>query len=263
MNDVTAKDLAGISINMEFPTPLYRASGHEIYWLGITEETAFRCNAYLIRDGNEAILVDPGNRVFFDQVRSRVEQIIPADEISGMILCHQDPDVAASMVDWLEIKPDIRVYSTARTHVLLPHYGRSDYNSYEIGENPVLELPSGAGLRFVEAPFLHFPGAFVTYDSASRYLFSGDIWAALDIEWELTVQSFEDHIASMDLFHVDYMASNLAARGFVRRLEGVTVDAILPQHGSVIGPDHVDAALDYLRNLQCGMDIVYADLGDD
>ncbi|MEA3277299.1 MAG: MBL fold metallo-hydrolase [Pseudomonadota bacterium] len=260
MNDITAKDLVGISIDMERPTPLYRSSGHQIYWLGITDETAFRCNAYLIRDGEEAILLDPGSRRFFDQLWTRVGQIMDPEKVSGMILCHQDPDVAASMVDWLEVNPDMRVYSTARTHVLLPHYGCSDYNACHVSENPILELPSGSCLRFIEAPFLHFSGAFVTYDDATRYLFSGDIWAALDIEWELTVKSFEDHVPNMDLFHVDYMASNLAARGFVRRVEGIAIDAILPQHGSLIGPDHVDAALDYLQNLRCGTDIVYADL---
>ena len=74
--------------------------------------------------------------------------------------------------------------------------------------------------------------------------------------------SFEDHAAAMDLFHLDYMASNLAARGFVKRLEGVDIQAILPQHGSVIGPEHVASALEYLRTLRCGLDIVYADLDD-
>jgi flavorubredoxin len=64
----------------------------------------------------------------------------------------------------------------------------------------------------------------------------------------------------MNLFHLDYMASNLATRGFVRRIEHLAIDAILPQHGSILGPQHVAAALDYLRNLRCGTDIIYADM---
>ena len=70
----------------------------------------------------------------------------------------------------------------------------------------------------------------------------------------------DDHVKKMDLFHVDCMASNLAAQGFIKRLSGISIDAILPQHGSVIGPQHVESALKYLRELQCGTDIVYADL---
>lgn len=260
MNETLNVNLNEVEIDLQDPTPLFQSEAHAIYWLGITDETAFRCNAYLIIDGDEVILVDPGNRSFFQQVKERVAQIIDPGQVTGMVLCHQDPDVAASMVDWLEINPAMRVFSTARTHVLLPHYGKADYHSVDVSIQPVLDLPSGAQLRFIEAPHLHFPGAFTTFDSESGFLFSGDIWAALDINWQLTVKSMAEHAVMMDLFHVDYMASNIAARGFVNRLEGVPIQAILPQHGSIITEAHVPEALDYLRNLQCGTDIAYPDL---
>ncbi len=262
MDAITANDLASVTMDLARPTALYAANGHRIFWLGITDETAFRCNAYLIVDGHEAILVDPGSKQYFPQVRERVEQIIPPQEISGMVLCHQDPDVAASMVDWLDVNPSMKVFTSPRTQVLLPHYGRSGYQYYDVTENPVYPLPSGAGLKFVESPFLHFPGAFVTYDTQARYLFSGDIWAALDLDWSLTVKSFEEHVAKMNLFHLDYMSSNLAARGFLKRIENLTIDAILPQHGSILGPRDVQPALAYLRNLRCGTDVIYADTGE-
>jgi flavorubredoxin len=68
------------------------------------------------------------------------------------------------------------------------------------------------------------------------------------------------HMVNMDLFHLDYMASNVAARGFIKRLGGKTIDAIMPQHGSIIDQNNVPAALDYLENLQCGTDLIYAEL---
>ena len=119
---------------------------------------------------------------------------------------------------------------------------------------------NGRVLEFVEAPFLHFPGAFTTYDLSSKFLFSGDIWAALDIQWDLVVDDFESHIDNMNLFHIDYMASNKAARGFVSNIEDKEIDGILPQHGSIINKENVVGALDYLRELRCGTDIIYRDL---
>jgi flavorubredoxin len=260
MSLITANELSSAHMNMGHPTMLYATDSHRIFWLGNADETAFRCNTYLIVDQHEAILVDPGSKQYFPQVKQRVAQILPPDKVSGMVLCHQDPDVAASMTDWLDLNPSIRVFTSPRTQVLLPNYGRSGYSYYDVTENPVYSFPSGASLKFVEAPFLHFPGAFVTYNTQARYLFSGDIWAALDLDWTLTVDSFDEHIQKMNLFHLDYMASNLAARGFVRRIENLAIDAILPQHGSILGPQHVAAALDYLRNLRCGTDIIYADM---
>lgn len=245
------------------PVLLLENGEHRVYWLGNREETAFRCNVYLIADGDRAILIDPGNRGFFPEVRRGVQQVLGEDaSITDLVLCHQDPDVAASMVDWLEINPAARVVTSPRTNVLLPHYGCVDYNFYDITEEPFMSLPSGARLQFIEAPFLHFPGAFTTFDAATQALFSGDIWAALDLDWRLVVKDFEDHVSKMDLFHLDYMACNLATRGFVRSLESLDIHTILPQHGSIIAEENVPLALDYLQNLQCGVDLIYADLKD-
>jgi flavorubredoxin len=242
------------------PTELFKTSQHTVYWLGIDEDTSFRSNVYLIVDGKEALIVDPGCRRAFWDVKRRVAQILPPERLTGMILCHQDPDVCASMVDWLEIQPEMKVYTTLRTHVLLPYYGRADYAFVDVGVNPRLRLPSGKDLQFIEAPFLHFPGAFTTYDHDSRFLLSGDIWAAIGSNWSLVVENFVSHSVMMDMFHIDYMASNNAARGFVRKLQGIPIDAILPQHGSIIDSRHVEDALEYLNELECGLDLLYPDL---
>jgi flavorubredoxin len=64
----------------------------------------------------------------------------------------------------------------------------------------------------------------------------------------------------MDLFHAEYMASGVAARGFVRRVEQLPIKSILPQHGSILSEAMVPKALDYLRHLRCGLDLIYPQL---
>lgn len=250
----------GQTIDLSTPTPLYISDHHTIYWIGIEEETAFRCNVYLIDAGDEKIIVDPGSRMYFQQVYDRIAQVIDPKSVTGLIACHQDPDVAASMIDWIGVNPDIMVFSSARAHVLLPHYGCSTYNAYDIAANPTYTLSNGHTLQFLEAPFLHFPGAFATYDVTSRFLLSGDIWAALDTDWKLVSDNFASHKLNMDLFHLDYMASGIAARGFARKLDPLAIDAILPQHGSIFDTDQVYEAITYLKTLHCGLDLIYPDL---
>ena len=100
MNTIDLVELGRMFNNTwEKPTPLFQDDQHAVYWLGVPEPSAFRCNTYLIVDGQEALLVDPGGRGSFEFVRMRVGQIIPPHKVSGLIVCHQDPDVAASMVD--------------------------------------------------------------------------------------------------------------------------------------------------------------------
>ena len=247
-------------IDTSSPTELFADGDHAIYWLGFSEDTVFRCNTYLIKDGDEAIIVDPGGVGRKPEVQQRVEQLMPADGVKSLIISHQDPDIAGSMKEWLEFNPGIEIISSPRTVVLLPHYGVSDFTLVDIEASPVYRFTSGRQLRFLPAPFLHSPMAFVTFDEVSGFMFTSDIFAAVDAEWQLVVDDFQRHSEKMDLFHMEYMASNAATAGFAETIEDLPITAFLPQHGSIIGQPHVAAAMDYLRNLQCGLDIAYPHL---
>jgi diguanylate cyclase (GGDEF)-like protein/PAS domain S-box-containing protein len=236
---------------------LFRQERHTVYWIGIMEETAFRCNTYLVTDGEEGLLIDPGGRQSFEEIRARVESVLPANRLLGLVMSHQDPDVAASMYDWLKLRPELEIFATPRTHILLSYYCQKKYLSRDIEKNRYVTFKNGNQLHFIPAPFLHFPGAVTTFDPVSGYLFSGDVWAALEVEQEFIVSDFKYHAAKMDLFHKDYMACNKAAKGFTTCLMQRDIKAILPQHGSLI-PEHlVQDAITYLRNLQCGLDLIY------
>jgi flavorubredoxin len=236
---------------------LFKDGDYEIYWLGLNEESAFRVNVYLIKSGEEALLVDPGNRNFFPFIKQEIEEIMgDYSKVVGSIFHHQDPDVAASIVDWLNIVPNMKVLTTARTDVLLPFYGTGKYEFVDVTKGDFV-FKNGKRLSFIESPFLHFAGAFTTYCQTSNFLFTSDIFAALDIEWSLVVEDFDTHKMAMDLFSKDYFASNVATRGYAMKIENLKIDAILPQHGSIIPKEFVKDSIKYLKNLQCGLDLIY------
>lgn len=244
----------------EYPTVLFQDNGHRIYWLGVPEATAFRSNTYLIVDYDEAILIDPGGVGHFEFIRDRVARILPPERVVAQVLSHQGPDVAASFPLWVDLNPYIKVIASSRTLTLLSHYRDCYFESVNIVDHPEYQFNSGKMIRFIPSPFLHSPAAFTTYDTLSRFLFSGDIWAAVDMEWKLVVEDFSTHKLKLNLFHLDFMASGKAARGFIDRIKHLEIDAILPQHGSIIPARFVPMALDYLNRLNCGTDIIYPDI---
>lgn len=261
MNTIDLNELGKVfREDYEHPTVLFQDAGHKIYWLGVPEATAFRSNTYLIVDNDEAIIVDPGGAGQFEFVRNRVAQIIPPERVVAQVLSHQDPDVAASFPLWVDVNPWIKVIASLRTHTLLSHFRDFIFETVNSDDFPEYRFTSGKIIRFIPAPFLHSPGAFTTYDPFSRFLFSGDIWAAVDMEWKLVVDDFSGHKLKLNLFHLDYMASGKAARGFINRIRDLEIDAILPQHGSLIPAGFVPMALDYLTRLNCGTDIIYPGL---
>ena len=247
------------TINLEEPTLLFDENDHRIFWLGIDEDTVFRCNTYLICDQKQSVIIDPGGRNSFDWVKQRVEQVLPAAEVSGLVLCHQDPDVAASMVQWLQVNPDIQIIASPRAKVLLPYFGAEEFRYFDVEAEPEFSMASSS-LQFIPAPFLHSPMAIATFDQASGFLFTGDVFAAIDADWSLFVKDFEAHKNKMNLFHIEYMASNIATNGFVNAIDDLPITAMLPQHGSIIPQQFVADAKDYMRDLECGLDILYPEL---
>ena len=247
------------SIDLSKPVCLFDNGTHQVHWVGSVEDTLFRCNAYLLQDGTETFLIDPGaGRQHFPQVFKRVAMVTDPRKVNRIIVHHQDPDLCSSIPHWLEINPEIEVMTNSRVGVLIPYYGFDKSRIVEV-DDQTHSLQNGGELQFVGTPFLHFPGAFNTFDTVSGFLFTSDICAAISGEWQLFVENIEEHFAAMDLFHIDYMAGNKALRGYVDKVERLPVKALLPQHGSVIREEDIPATLRHLSELRCGLDLIYPD----
>jgi len=246
---------------LEHPVLLYGRPGHEIYWIGSQENTAFHCNAYLVVHGDTVVLLDPGSRTHhFDQVKRRVAEVVDPMKVTHIVGHHQDPDVVGSIPAWLEGNPDITIVTTPRVRVLIPYYGFTTDRWLDVDPNDstMLDFQDGdGGLVFIVSPFLHFPEAFTTYDLESGFLFTSDIGAAISHDWELVVSDFAKHADRMTLFHVFYMASQAALRGYWNKVAPFRKSALLPQHGSIIAGDDVDRAIKHLCGLACGLDLHY------
>jgi flavorubredoxin len=259
---LNSQSLQQESLDFHNPILLFQEGEHQIYWLGMAVPDAFRTNIYLLVHKNEALILDPGNKSFFPDLVEKIKGINPDIKIMGAIFCHQDPDVAGSIADWVNAYTDFQVITSKRTNVLLPHYGITDYNFHDTGEdnNYRFAFSDGYEIQFLDAHFLHFPGAIATYDPKSKFLFSGDVWAAIDIEFKFIVDNMDDHELKMNLFHLDYMSSHVATQGFAQTLQDYTMEAILPQHGAIIPKEYVEEAVAYLQNLRCGLDLIYPDI---
>jgi flavorubredoxin len=238
---------------------------HKIYWVGTTTSKAFRSNIYLIKDRNEGIIIDCGSRAEFKETIKRIKQVIPLSYVKKVFANHQDPDVTAAMVDWLDINPNIEIIASPNTNTLIQHYMENGktYKYYNTESNPTLTLDSGAVLEFIPSPFMHSPGAVAIYDVSTKTLFSGDIWATISLEWKLILEDdFIEHQEYMDYFHKSYISSNKAVRNFLINFKNREVQHIMPQHGSVMIEENVKKAFHYLKHLKCGLDY-FKDISDE
>jgi len=231
----------------------------EIYWVGFNDAAGgLHCNPYLLLDGDEAIFIDSGSIPDFPKVMRKVIDVTEPSRISHIIAHHQDPDVCGNLavVEDVIAQPDLRIVAHQHTIRLIRHIGlRSEFYAVD-NHDFKLTLKSGRVLEFMFTPFLHSPGAIVTYDVKSKSLFTSDIFGAINSDkWSLFASG--DFCTPMAPFHQAYMASNrILSSALSRMQERWDIERILPQHGSILEGDDMVTAFNFLKALPCGADLI-------
>ncbi|HEX5364794.1 MAG TPA: MBL fold metallo-hydrolase [Gallionella sp.] len=242
--------------------PLFEAENHRFVLLNESdpgEEEGVRSNQYLVMHEDAGVLLDPGGFGVMPRVLAEMLRYLPPEKIRGIVLSHQDPDIVGGLSTWLELT-QCPVYVSRIWMRFLPHYGLKNVSQF-VGvpdEGMPLTVQPGFDLKIVPAHFLHSEGQINVYDPVSKILFSGDIGAAMlpmDRD-EAFVDDFRAHLPYIASFHRRYMCSNKAIRCWLDTIAGLEIDMIAPQHGPVYRGQAVREFLDWLKDLQCGIDLM-------
>lgn len=226
-----------------------------IWWVGShLEGDPFQCHAYLLEHGDQSVLFDPGSVLTFEMTRRKIEQVLPLTSIRYFVAHHQDPDITGilPLLQDVVTRDDAVVVTSWRAATLLRHLDLRWPFLLVDDAQWRLDL-DGRELQFVSTPYLHFPGAFTTFDPTTGVLFSSDLFGAFTEEWELYARDAEAYFAAMRPFHEHYMPSREILAHSVRRLRTLPITTIAPQHGSVIPGPLVAPIMDRLELLECGL----------
>lgn len=237
---------------MDFKNPVEIAKN--IYWIGeYLEGDPFQCHPYMILNGDESILIDPGSVLEFESVVKKIEQVTSIKNIKYIVLHHQDPDLAAAVpaIEKLIDRDDMRVVTHSRMVLLVKHYGiKSKYYSID-EEQFLLNTKSGLTLEFITTPYCHSPGAFVTYEPDTKTLLSGDIFGGLEESWKFYAD--ENYFSEVKLFHENFMPSRNILNYTLKKIESLDINLIAPQHGSIVKKQFIKPLIEDMKKLECGL----------
>ena len=229
----------------------------EIYWVGFYDQEAdLHCNPYLLIDEKDVVLFDPGSIPHFPIVMRKILDLVNPKEISVIVASHQGCDVCGNLavVEDVIDSTDLRIAAQSSTIRFLRQYGLKS-KFYAVDKNDFkLILTKGRTLEFLPTPYLHTPGAVATYDRKTKSLFSGDLFGAISEEWSLFAG--DGFLGPMEVFHQLYVPSKKILKNCLRKLERLDIARILPQHGSVLEGEQVHLAIEHLKKLPCGIDLM-------
>jgi len=249
--------------NLDLTKPVEIAEN--VFWVGsYIKDDIFQCHPYLIREGTESVLIDPGSLITFEETLRKIKYLTDLENIKYIICHHQDPDLAASLPEIEKVFPERERYIVThwRTYFLLKHYNLLT-PFYLVDQHEFkLELESGRKLQFLFTPYMHYPGNIVTYDPETKILFSSDIFGGwVEENWSLFAEE-EEYIESIRAFHEIYMPCKEVVIYNIEKLKKLDIEIIAPQHGSIIkGKDFVKKVMSAVEDFEYGKMVEVKNLG--
>lgn len=237
---------------------IFEDGGHR--WLAIARDPdkpgyVIDTNEYLVLNGGDGLLCDPGGMEIFPAVFSAISAACDPARIRGIFASHQDPDIISSLSLWLEFNPSLKCYCSWLWASFIPHFGGGPETFVPIPDPGMEIVHGGLKLQAVPAHYLHSSGNFHLYDSVAKLLFSGDVGAALlpPGDDRLYVEDFDRHIRHAEGFHRRWMGSEQAKHDWCERVSKLDIELLCPQHGAIYRGADVQRFISWFADLKVGV----------
>lgn len=239
--------------NIDYENPVEISEG--IYWVGFYDvNSGLHCNPYLIIDNEEALVIDGGSRPDFATVMMKILKTgIEPHQINALLYQHYDPDLCGSIPNFEDIieRRSLKIISDESSLEFIRHYSVSSQMISIEDLDYHYKFSSGRTLDFINTPYSHSSGSFVTFDQKSGMLFTSDLFGSYGTEWELFLEltpqcvdcvnlnkcpENRDHCPINDVlnFHRIIMTSRKALKYALKKILEIPFSALAPQHGSII-----------------------------
>jgi len=151
--------------------------GLTVFDIVIPTEYGTTYNSYLVRGAEKTALIDCVKRPFAGEFLNNVEELVPLGKIDYLVVNHSEPDHAGAIVDLLDRNPNVTVFLSRSAKTFVDNLVNTGYPFRIVGDDDTLPL-GGKTLRFINAPFLHWPDTILTYLEEDRILFPCDFLGA-------------------------------------------------------------------------------------
>jgi flavorubredoxin len=211
-----------------------------VFDIVIPTEYGTTYNAYLVRGSEKTALIDCVKRPFAGELFRNISEFLPVEKLDYVVINHSEPDHAGALVDLLERHPKVMVLLSRSAKTFVDNLVNAGFPYRIVNDGEELPL-GGKTLRFINAPFLHWPDTILTYLVEDRILFPCDFLGA--------------HFSSPEFYNDELPRPEIARKAFefyystimrpykehvlkaCERLSSCPVAMIAPSHGPILRKD--------------------------
>ncbi len=217
----------------------------DIYWVGaidwdrrlfdelipLPEGTSY--NAYLIKGQKKTALIDTVDPTKEDDLLDNLDDL-EIEHLDYIVVNHAEQDHSGAIPLMLELYPKAKIVTNEKCkNILIEHLLVKEDRIITVNDNDTISL-GGKTLRFIFAPWVHWPETMLTYLEEDKILFSCDLFGAHLAESNLWVDNESKVYFAAKRYYAEIMMpfrSNI--KKHLEKLKELEIKTIAPSHGQI------------------------------
>lgn len=224
----------------------------KIWWVGVQDpglrvfdvimETKWGTsyNSYLVMGSEKTALIDSVKNGFLEEQLEGLREICDPSKIDYIVCNHTEPDHSGSLRRMLEVAPNAVVVCTQPAKNLIKEIINRDFECIVAKDGDTISLGDKT-LRFILAPFLHWPDTMFTYVEESHFLSTCDAFGFHYCAPELfdDMAPMTSTLVNEQKYYFDTIMSPFKSYVLdaVEKIRDLKIDVIAPSHGPVLRSD--------------------------
>ena len=191
-------------------------------------------NAYLVMGTEKTALIDTTNPGFEGELVDKISQHTDPSGIDYVIMNHAEPDHASACARMLSLAPEAKLVTSAKgKEAAMMYFAVPEERIAVVDESSSLDL-GGKTLKFVDAPWLHWPETMFTFVPEDGVLFPCDFFGSHIAYGEFYADEFGDgHTLELaKLYFAEIMMPfRKPAMKAIEKVKALNPKLIAPSHG--------------------------------
>ncbi len=220
----------------------------DIYWTGVLHPelrlfdvlfatpSGTTYNSYLIK-AEQVAVIDTVKGRFYEQFLSNVRSLVDPLDIDYVVCNHLEPDHSGSLARFLTEAKNAQVVVSRTGEHYVRNILNADVSPLKMSGGDVLDL-GGKSLRFIFAPFLHWPDTMFTYVIEDKVLFPCDVFGSHFCNERLYDDLVGDFSQEFEYYYQGIMRPfKDKVLQAVESIKDLEIQIIAPSHGPILRSD--------------------------
>ncbi len=221
----------------------------DIYWIGVNDRTTdlfegfwpiakegVSYNSYLIND-EKKVIIDLAKSLKSDSYFDQIDQVLNLTDLDYVVINHMEPDHTGVLNLFRKLAPHVTILCSPKAKKMLEDFYQINSGIHELEDGEEISLGKKT-LKFIFAPFVHWPETMFSYEKNDKVLFTCDAFGGFGA---LNGPIFDDENIDIVYYQKESLRYfvNIVAKftrpvlNAIEKVKDLPIDIIAPSHGLV------------------------------